>query len=105
VFTGYSMSELAGSRWRWRDRKGDRWVNGNNRLFGQIKQFLDFGVFGRYRQSMACTDKPLCGSRNQEVVFFGDRYSHRDLQPQSYEVTINAGSGVAIVTGFPPANR
>jgi hypothetical protein len=51
---------------------------------------------------MACSDKPLCGSRNQEVVFFGDRYSQQDLQAQGYEVTISEDGATAIVTGFPP---
>ena len=49
---------------------------------------------------MACDDKPLCGSRNQEVFFFSDRYSPRDLEPQGFEVSIDEVGSV--VTGFPP---
>ena len=68
----------------------------------QIRQFLDFGVLGRFRESMACRDKPLCGSRNQEVVFFTNRYSQRDLEPQGYEVNISSEGTLATITGFPP---
>jgi len=104
LFTGYALRELIEGRWRWRQGAGDDRVKGDARLFDQIKQFIDFGVFGRFRQSMACSDKPLCGSRNQEVVFFGDRYSQRDLEPQGYEVTIGGDGGIVIITGFPPAD-
>ena len=104
VFSGYTLRELAHGQWRWKTHDGDAWVKGNAALFKHIKQFLDFGVFGRFRQSMACRDKPLCGSRNQEVVFFSGRYSQRDLEPQGYEVTISGDGGIAIITGFPPAN-
>jgi anaerobic ribonucleoside-triphosphate reductase activating protein len=102
AFTGYTLCELTEGRWHWKAHEGDGWVNGNARLFDQIKQFLDFGVFGRFRQTMACNDKPLCGSRNQEVVFFTDRYSPQDLEPQGYEVTITENGTTTIITGFPP---
>jgi anaerobic ribonucleoside-triphosphate reductase activating protein len=104
VFTGYTLQELLCGRWNWKAFDKDRWINGDRILFETIRQFLDFGVFGRFRRSMACTDKPLCGSRNQEVVFFTNRYSLRDLEPQGYEVTISADGGHAIFTGFPPLN-
>ena len=84
-------------------QKGDAWFKGDDRLFHQIRQVVDFGVFGRFCQTVACDDKPLCGSRNQEIVFLSDRYSPRDLQPQSYEVNIG-GDGVVTITGFPPAD-
>jgi len=103
MFTGYALCELAEGRWHWK-AQDDGWVKGDGHLFDQIKQFLDFGVFGRFRQTLACNDKPLCGSRNQEVIFFSNRYSQCDLEPQGYEVTISGDGGSAIVTGFPPAN-
>jgi anaerobic ribonucleoside-triphosphate reductase activating protein len=103
VFSGYTVHELVQGQWHWRSSRSDAWVKGDFTLFAQIRQFLDFGVFGRFRQTMACSDKPLCGSRNQEIVFLSDRYSPRDLQPQSYEVNIG-GDGVVTITGFPPAD-
>jgi len=101
VFTGYTLRELVNECWHWRTADTDRWVKGSARLFDQIKQFLDFAVFGRFRRALVCSDKPLCGSQNQQVVFFSDRYSERDLRPQSYEVNIDAEGTIAI-TGFPP---
>ncbi len=72
--------------------------------FAQIQRFLYFGVFGRLRQSMAaCDDQPLCGSPNQEVVFFTDRHSPPDLEPQGFEVSIDARG--AVVTDFPPRSH
>jgi anaerobic ribonucleoside-triphosphate reductase activating protein len=103
VFTGYTLRELVQGHWHWRNRDGG-WTDGDARLFTEIRQFLDFAVCGRFRQPMACTDKPLCGSRNQEVVFFSDRYSQQDLQPQGYEVTISENGATAIITGFPPVD-
>ena len=101
VFTGYTLSELVQGRWHWRNSDGG-WTKGDARLFNQIRQFLDFAVCGRFRQAMACNNKPPCGSRNQEVVFFSDRYSEQDLQPQGYEVIISENGATAIITGFPP---
>ena len=103
VFSGYTIQELFCGRWHWKAFDKDRWIKGDRTLFEVIKQFLDFGVFGRFRRTMACTNKPLCGSRNQDVVFFSDRYSQEDLQPQGYEVTISENCATAIITGFPPA--
>ncbi len=102
VFSGYTTHELAQGQWHWKPRDTDAWVRGDAALFDQVKRFLDFGVFGRFRQTMACSDKPLCGSRNQEVIFLTDRYSHRDLEPQGYEVNIG-GDGLVTITGFPPS--
>ena len=96
VFTGYRLCELTGGRWLWRSAEGDGCTGGNVRLFDQIRELLDFGVFGRFRKTMACSDKPLCGSRNQEVVFFSDRYSQLDLEPQGYEVTITEQDVITI---------
>jgi anaerobic ribonucleoside-triphosphate reductase activating protein len=101
LFTGYTLTELFQGRWHWRT-SGGAWSRGDGRLFDQIRQFLDFAVCGRFRHAMACSDKPLCGSRNQEVVFFSSRYSHRDLEPQGYEVMIGENGATTIITGFPP---
>jgi len=102
VFSGYTLRELLGGRWLWKPAGTDGWIRGDRALFEGIKQFLDFGVFGRFRQAMACTDKSLCGSRNQEVIFFTDRYGRPDLAPQGFETTISLDDGYSIITGFPP---
>jgi anaerobic ribonucleoside-triphosphate reductase activating protein len=104
VFSGYTLQELLCGRWHWKTLDKDGWIQGDRIVFEAIKQFLDFGVFGRFRRTMACTDKPLCGSRNQEVVFFSNRYAPGDLMPQGYEVTISGDGGSGIITGFPPPN-
>jgi anaerobic ribonucleoside-triphosphate reductase activating protein len=105
VFSCYTLQELVRGRWHWKAFDNDGWIKGERILFEEIKQFLDFGVFGRFRRTMSCTDQPLCGSRNQEVVFFSNRYAPGDLMPQGYEVTIRGdGGGGVIITGFPPPN-
>lgn len=103
VFTGYTLRELVQGYWHWRNSDGG-WTTGDAGLFTRIRQLLDFAVCGRFRQPMACSDRPLCGSRNQEVAFFSDRYSEQDLQPQAYEVTISENGTTAIITGFPPVH-
>jgi anaerobic ribonucleoside-triphosphate reductase activating protein len=102
VFSGYTLEEFVCGRWHWKAPGADGWITGDPDLFEEIRRFLDFGVFGRFRQSMACSDKALCGSRNQEVVFFTNRYSSADLMPQGFEVTIGADGRGAVITGFPP---
>jgi anaerobic ribonucleoside-triphosphate reductase activating protein len=102
AFSGYTLKELVGGRWHWKAPGADGWTRGDPDLFEGVKQFLDFGVFGRFRQTMACNDRPLCGSRNQEVIFFSDRYSPPDMKPQGFEVTISADGKGAVITGFPP---
>ena len=84
LFSGYTLRELNADRFH----------------FAQIRRFVDFGVFGRFCRSMACDDKPLCGSSNQEVVFFSDRYSPRDLEPQGFEVSIDAAEPSSLASGY-----
>ena len=103
VFSGYTLRQLAHGNWRWKAPDADTWMRGSAGLFEEIKQFLDFGVFGRFLRTMACSDKPLCGSRNQEVVFFSDRYSRQEQWRQGYEVNIDE-EGLVAITGFPPAD-
>lgn len=102
VFSGYTLQELVSSRWHWKASDTTAWIKADPALFEAIKRFLDFGILGRFRQTMACSDKALCGSRNQEVVFFSNRYSSCDLMPHGFEVTISEDGGSTIVTGFPP---
>ena len=49
---------------------------------------------------MACHDEPLRGSRNQEVLYFTERYSDADLPPQIAEISIGEDALVQI-TGYP----
>jgi anaerobic ribonucleoside-triphosphate reductase activating protein len=102
VFSGYTTKELSCGRWTYR-QNNDLGVQGSGLLFWQIAKHLDFGIFGRFSQSQASGDTPLCGSRNQEVVFFTDRYGAQDLQPQSCEINISADGNEMTITGFPPS--
>jgi anaerobic ribonucleoside-triphosphate reductase activating protein len=102
VFSGYSIRELERGRWRWFSRKSRQWSDGTPGRFHAIRDYLDFGVFGRFNQSLACQEKPLCGSSNQEVIFFTDRYSDQDLEPQAYEINIAEDGELVTITGFPP---
>jgi hypothetical protein len=86
----------------WKADDTDGLIKGDHPLFEAIRHLLDFGVFGRFQQTLACNDRPLCGSRNQEVVFFTNRYSPCDLVAQEFEVTISGDGGSITITGFPP---
>lgn len=100
VFTGYTVAELASGRWHWRWAGGRAWHKGDARLFDRIQAHMDFGVFGRFRKTMICHDKPLCSSRNQELVLLSNRYSLSDFETPATEVTIDE-SGLTQITGFP----
>jgi anaerobic ribonucleoside-triphosphate reductase activating protein len=102
IFGGYTIKELAAGRWQYRCRQDKLWHPGTADLFSQIAAHLDFGVFGRFARAQASSDKPLCGSRNQQVVFFTDRYSERDLETQSCEINLSLDGRAMTVTGFPP---
>jgi len=103
MFSGYTLAELETGRWRFtRGSTGD-WLRGSVELFAGIKQHLDFGVFGRFNRHLSCSDKPLCGSRNQNLVFFTDRYSERDIEQQSCEINIASDGALVTITGFPPS--
>jgi anaerobic ribonucleoside-triphosphate reductase activating protein len=101
LFSGYTMRELVSGRWQYRSGEDSRWYQGRRQLVDRIRDHLDFGIFGRFSPAQATSDKPLCGSRNQEVVFFTERYSERDLQPQACEVNISHDGEEMTITGFP----
>ncbi len=103
LFSGYTMRELTTGHWRYRSEAGE-WNQGTNELFARIRTWLDFGVFGRFSRALATDNKPLCGSRNQEVIFFTNRYSIADLEPQGCELNISQDGEHVTVTGFPPPN-
>lgn len=100
IYTGYSKKELENGSFKWKSADDADWQRGSKQLWTAIKEHIDFAVTGRYVESMACHDEPLRGSRNQEVLFFTDKYSDNDLSPQIAEVTISDDSLVQI-TGFP----
>lgn len=102
LFSGYTSRELIAGRWQYRTPRDNRWQQGTNALFNLIASYLDFGVFGRFSRVQLTGDKPLCGSRNQDVIFFSDRYSDNDLEPQGCEIDISADGNDMTVTGFPP---
>ena len=104
MFTGYTKAELDEGRWTWHSRTETEVVKkGDAELAEQVFNHLDFAVMGRYSQAKACSDKPLCGSSNQEVVFVGDRYTAADLTEQEVEMVIQNGTGLVSITGFPTA--
>ena len=102
VFSGYTIRELTSGRWQYRSGWDNCWHPGSSELFDRMRVHLDFGVFGRFNQAQHTTDKPLCGSRNQEVVFFTSRYFSRDLESQSCEINISGDGEEMTITGFPP---
>lgn len=99
LFSGYTIRELSAGRWQY--RSAAEWHCGTTELFEEIKTHLDFGVFGRFVRARFTNAKPLCGSDNQEVVFFTERYSVNDLAPQSCEINISPDGETLTVTGFP----
>ncbi len=104
IFSGYSIKELAAGRWQYRCGQDKLWHQGTTALFSPIAAHLDFGVFGRFAKAQASGHKPLCGSRNQQVIFFTDRYSEQDLEPQSCEINLSLDGSEMTVTGFPPSD-
>jgi anaerobic ribonucleoside-triphosphate reductase activating protein len=102
LFSGYTIRELTSGGWQYRSDRDNSWHHGSSELFDGIKCHLDFGVFGRFNQAQHTTDKPLCGSRNQEVVFFTNRYSSGDLLQQECEINISSDGEEMTITGFPP---
>jgi anaerobic ribonucleoside-triphosphate reductase activating protein len=100
IFSGYTEKQLEEGRWKWHSRATGEWIHGDGLVWAEIKKHLDFAIMGRFMQDLRCMDKPLCGSRNQEVVFFTDRYSAKDVKPTMVEMIISAND--IITTGFPP---
>ena len=103
IFSGYTIRELTTGRWQFLSEESGDWKQGTKELFERIQAYLDFGVFGRFSRALATSDTPLCGSRNQDVIFFNDRYSARDLEPQACEINISEDGERLTVTGFPPS--
>jgi len=99
MYTGYTLREL---------ELGDYFTAGlpssdtlRQKWWQMIKRDLDFAVMGRYNQHQADDSRPLCSSRNQELVLFSNRYTYADFASQEFEMQID-GDGLVQVTGFPP---
>lgn len=101
LYSGYTLQELESGRFGYRKTGTDGWLRGNRFLFHQIRQHLDFGVLGRFANHRSSPEKPLCGSANQQVVFFTSRYGAKDLTPQAVEIHIGEDGTEMTVTGFP----
>jgi anaerobic ribonucleoside-triphosphate reductase activating protein len=100
MYTGYHQKELESGKFKWKALHDMDWKPGSPQLWEQIKAMMDFAIMGRYNQALQTTEKPLCGSTNQEVVFFTDRYSLKDIPGQEVEMIIDE-EGLVQITGFP----
>lgn len=100
MFTGYTLKELEGGKYKWRQESDGTWVEGTALFWNEIKKHLDLIVAGRYNESKRTASLPLRGSENQEVIFLSDRYTEADLKPQEFEFNI-AVDGLVKITGFP----
>jgi anaerobic ribonucleoside-triphosphate reductase activating protein len=100
VYTGYSKKELENGTFKWKSAYDAEWVRGSKQLWTAIKEQIDFAVVGRYVETMACHDEPLRGSRNQEVLFYTERYKESDLSEQTAEINVGV-DGLIQITGYP----
>jgi anaerobic ribonucleoside-triphosphate reductase activating protein len=99
MFTGYTLHELELGKYSW-DMNGEL-VEGTPSLWANMKPYLDFAVMGRFNQLQATTEKPMCGSANQDIHLFTDRYSLEDFKTQFFEITISPNGDQLQLTGFP----
>lgn len=100
MYTGYNKRELENGSFKWKSATDADWIRGSQELWLEIRNYLDFAVTGRYVETMACHDEPLRGSKNQEVLFFTERYNQSDLPSQSAEISVSE-DGLIQITGFP----
>lgn len=97
MFTGYSIRELALGRWQYFN--GSEFQRGSILRWSAVRNLIDFAVCGRYNKAQATNKMPLCGSANQRLICFTDRYKVEDFAEQTAEVTIS--DGLVQITGFP----
>lgn len=99
MYTGYTQRELETGHWR--TFYLGTMLPGNAEVWTDVSQKIDYAVMGRFNAAKLTTDKPLCGSSNQDIVTFSDRYTAKDFkQVQTAEVTIS-GEGLVRITGYP----
>jgi anaerobic ribonucleoside-triphosphate reductase activating protein len=99
LYTGYTQHELEEGRF-------EHMVNGVMMPglpfhWRQLKKYLDFAVMGRYNATKATTVLPMCGSFNQELVLFSERYLPSDFGRQMVELLIAPDGKSITMTGFP----
>ncbi len=96
LFTGYTERELEQGRF---ETYGTSDPNTRRAAWKDLRRLLDFGVLGRYNQHQPCLT-PLVSSRNQKLRLFSGRYTQKDFEGQSLEVSIGP-DGLTQITGFP----
>lgn len=98
MYSGYSERELESGRfWTRCGSKQDT----RHRVWGDIKQYLDFAVLGRFVAAKA-SNLPLRTSSNQTLRLFSNRYHEEQFKPLEFEVHIES-EGLVQITGFPLA--
>jgi anaerobic ribonucleoside-triphosphate reductase activating protein len=100
-FTGYTLQELRDGKFNWWHPELRTMIPGDAKLSNAILKQMDFIIAGRYNQLQRCDDKPLCGSRNQEVHFLSTRYNLKDLHANIVEIVVDPEAGLVQITGFP----
>lgn len=100
MFTGYTLREL--ERGSWIYRSGSGFVDGSAQQWQNIRERVDFAICGRYNAIQDSSTKPLCGSANQTLELFSERYTLESFSPQVTEVIIS--DELVTITGFPGTN-
>jgi anaerobic ribonucleoside-triphosphate reductase activating protein len=100
-FTGYTLQELREGKFNGWHPELRTMIPGDAKLSNAILKQMDFIIAGRYNQLQRCDDKPLCGSRNQEVHFLSSRYNPKDLHANIVEMVVDPEAGLVQITGFP----
>lgn len=100
MFTGYTQRELETGHWHAMHPAAGVLIPGDAEVWGKVAEKLDFAVMGRFNASKMTTTKPLCGSTNQDIVMFSERYGAKDFKPQATQVTISE-DGLVKITGYP----
>jgi anaerobic ribonucleoside-triphosphate reductase activating protein len=97
MFTGYTLRELSLGKWHYRD--GNGFAKGCVSQWEDVRKHLDFAIMGRYNGAKATSSIPLCGSSNQTIELFSERYTRESFSQQIAEVTIT--DELVQITGFP----
>lgn len=99
IFSGYTSRELETGNWQLLHPAGAL-IRADGKLWDLLTPYLDFAILGRFNAHKVTTEKPLCGSSNQDIVLFSERYQSSDFKQQETQVTIS-GDGLVSITGYP----